>query len=162
MTLRFRFFLFAVAFTLPLAAWANPKPNEYHPIGFDQLASFDFNPPVLDREKPMEPQVAALTERIPFRVRRFDGMKVALTGFMLPTVVEDGLVKELILMKDQQGCCYSQMPAMNGWVTVRIPSGVYPAMDVPVVFYGTIKVGPVVQDGYLAAIYEIDAQYMRR
>ncbi len=139
-----------------------PKSNEFHPIGFDQLASFDYTSAEIDREKPIDPQVVALNERIPSRVRRFDGMKVSLTGFMLPTVIEGGLVKEFILMKDQQGCCYSQMPAMNGWVTVRIPSGVHEAMDVPVVVYGTIKIGPVVQEGYLAGIYEIDAVYMKR
>ncbi|GAB1489669.1 hypothetical protein MASR2M8_21220 [Opitutaceae bacterium] len=139
-----------------------PRTNEFHPIGFDQLAGFNFATPTIDNSKPIEPQVAAITERIPWSVRKFDGAKVVMSGYMLPVVVEDGLVRQFILMKDQQGCCYGTMPAMNEWVLVNIPSGVNAAMDETIFIYGTIKVGAQVEEGYLAGIYAIDGVYLKR
>ena len=85
----FRLFLLlglsALAFVGTQAA--QPRNNEFHPIGFDQLAGFDFGTPTLDRDRPIEPQAAALLERIPWSVRKFDGAKVVMSGFMLPVVV---------------------------------------------------------------------------
>jgi hypothetical protein len=160
----FRLFLLlglsALAFVGTQAA--QPRNNEFHPIGFDQLAGFDFGTPTLDRDRPIEPQAAALLERIPWSVRKFDGAKVVMSGFMLPVVVEDGLVREFLLMKDQQGCCYGLMPAMNEWVVVKIPAGVNSAMDETIFLYGTIKVGPQVTDGYLGGIYQIDGVFLKR
>jgi len=156
---------------LPLAAWlvlsalalrSAPRTNEYQPIGFDQLAAFAFATPEIDPQAPVEPQVAAIDEKIPWSVRKFDGMKVVITGFMLPVKVEDGLVREMLLMKDQSGCCYGQMPAMNEWIIVRIPSGVHAAMDQKIFLYGTIKVGTEVVDGYVSGIYHLDADHMKR
>lgn len=162
MTFRTLIALFASAVASFTAVAAAPRTNEYHPIGFDQLAGFKFANPTIDPERPVEPQVAALTERIPWSVRKFDGAKVVMSGYMLPVVVEGGLVREFLLMKDQQGCCYGMMPAMNEWVVVKIPSGVNPAMDETIFIYGTIKVGPQVNDGYLAGIYQIDGVYLKR
>ncbi len=162
MTFRLPLCLVAFALLALISSGAQPRTNEYHPIGFDQLAGFDFATPTLDREQPIEPQVAALLERIPWSVRKFDGAKVVMAGFMLPVVVEDGLVREFLLMKDQQGCCYGMMPAMNEWVVVKIPSGVNAAMDETIFIYGTIKVGPQVNDGYLAGIYQIDGVFLKR
>lgn len=162
MTLRFLLLLGVSLLASLGASAAQPRTNEFHPIGFDQLAGFDFATPTLDRERPIEPQVAALLERIPWSVRKFDGAKVVMSGYMLPVVVEDGLVREFILMKDQQGCCYGMMPAMNEWVVVKIPSGVNAAMDETIFIYGTIKVGPQVNDGYLAGIYQIDGVFLKR
>jgi hypothetical protein len=163
MTFRHVLTLSAFVFSALTALVAQqPKTNEFHPIGFDQLAGFNFATPTIDSEKPLDPQIAAITERIPWSVRKFDGAKVVMAGFMLPVVVEDGLVREFILMKDQQGCCYGTMPAMNEWVVVKIPSGVNPAMDETIFIYGTIKVGAQVTNGYLTGIYSIDGVYLKR
>lgn len=158
-----RLLLLAAWLALPvLAVRSEAQSNQYQPIGFDQLSAFVFATPEIDRQTPVEPQIAAIDGKIPWAVRKFDGMKVSITGFMLPVKVEDGLVREMLLMKDQSGCCYGQMPAMNEWVIVRIPAGVHAAMDQKVFLYGTLKVGTEVIDGYVSGIYHLDAEYMKR
>ena len=56
--------------------------------------------------------------------------KVAMEGFMVPTVVnEENMVKEFLLMPDQLSCCFGQAPEANGWVVARSEKGVDVAMD---------------------------------
>jgi len=40
---------------------------------------------------------------------------VAVTGFMLPTKMDKGLVTEFLLVKESMMCCYGVMPKINEW-----------------------------------------------
>ena len=86
--------------------------------------------------------------------------KIALKGYMLPLKVEDGKITELLILRDQSMCCYGAVPKINEWVSVRMPEGkgVKPVMDVPVTIFGTLKVGEVLENGYLVGIYEMDGE----
>ena len=98
-------------------------------------------------------------DQIPASVRKFNKKRVALEGFMLPLKVEDGLVTELLVMRDQSMCCFGSVPKINEWVSVRMTGkGVDPVMDEPVTLYGTLKVGEVRENGYLVGIYEMDGE----
>ena len=133
------------------------KIGEYTVVGFDRLASFAYEVP----DDPItEPKAKAIIEKnvIPKTVRVFDKKKVALKGYMLPLKVEDGKITELLILRDQSMCCYGAVPKINEWVSVRMPKGkgVKPVMDVPITIFGTLKVGEVLENGYLVGIYEMD------
>lgn len=145
---------------------ALPKPlgpvqkiGDYSLLGFDRLASFAYEVP----DDPItEPKAKAILEKnvIPESVKKFDKQKIALKGFMLPLKVEDGKITELLILRDQSMCCYGAVPKINEWVSVRMPKGrgVRPVMDVPVTIFGTLKVGEVLENGYLVGIYEMDGE----
>ncbi len=133
------------------------KIGEYTLVGFDRLASFAYEVP----DDPItEPKAKAIIDKnvIPKTVRIFDKQKVALKGYMLPLKVEDGKITELLILRDQSMCCYGAVPKINEWVSVRMPKGkgVKPIMDVPVTIFGILKVGEVLENGYLVGIYEMD------
>jgi hypothetical protein len=130
---------------LTAAQAADSKPIE---VGFDQLASFEFVAP------PDESKAPEAEKQIPAPVRELDAKKVAVTGFMLPVKMHEGLVTEFLLVKDPMMCCYGVMPKVNEWVVVKMNGkGVPPLMDVPITFEGTLKVGQLYEGGYLTGLY---------
>ena len=69
-------------------------------------------------------EFSAFASRVPRNVRNLSGKKVALEGFMVPTVVnEQNMVQEFLLMPDQLSCCFGQAPEANGWVVVVLTGG---------------------------------------
>ena len=135
------------------------KIGDYSLLGFDRLASFAYEVP----DDPItEPKAKEILEKneIPESVKKFDKQKIALKGYMLPLKVEDGKITELLILRDQSMCCYGAVPKINEWVSVRMPKGkgVRPVMDVPVTIFGTLKVGEVLENGYLVGIYEMDGE----
>ena len=135
------------------------KIGDYSLLGFDRLASFAYEVPDDPITEPKAKKILESNE-IPESIKKFDGQKVALKGFMLPLKVEDGLITELLILRDQSLCCYGAVPKINEWVSVRMPGnkGVKPIMDVPVTIFGTLKVGEVLENSYLVGIYEMDGE----
>ena len=131
--------------------------GDYSVISFDKLASFAYEVP----DDPItDPKAKAIIEKniIPKEVADFHKKKIALKGYMLPLKVEGGKITEMLIMRDQSMCCYGTVPKINEWVSVRMPmgKGVKPIMDVPITIFGTLKVGEVLENGYLVGIYELD------
>ena len=118
------------------------KVGDYSLLGFDRLASFAYEVP----DDPItEPKAKEILEKneIPDSVKKLDGK-----------------ITELLILRDQSMCCYGAVPKINEWVSVRMPKGkgVKPVMDVPVTIFGTLKVGEVLENGYLVGIYEMDGE----
>jgi len=131
-------------------------------VGFDKLSSFKYDVP--DDGAAASPGAKPASDpdtQIPESVKAFNGKRVALKGFMLPLKVEQGLVTELLIMRDQSMCCYGTVPRINEWVSVRMTSkGVKPVMDQAVTLQGTLKVGAIRENGYLVGIYQMDGEKM--
>jgi hypothetical protein len=71
----------------------------------------------------------------------------------------DGSVKEFLIMRSVQTCCYGATPEPTEWMVVRLgPKSpkVKSAMDVPLVFFGTLHVGEIYRTGQFAGIYELE------
>jgi len=148
--------------------------EEYAQVTFDQLASFEYEmPDEFGEAEPAEDNSetaeagADITpapktkekDQIPTSVRQFNNTRVALEGFMLPLKVEDSLVTEMLIMRDQSMCCFGSVPKINEWVSIRMTGkGVKPVMDEPVTIYGKLKVGEIRENGYLVGIYEMDGE----
>lgn len=126
-------------------------------VGFETLAGFAYptsNDP-LTADAPLSPSP------IPEHVRRLDGKKTAIKGFMLPMKLQNGLATELLLMRDQSMCCFGVMPEINEWVNVKMAGrGVKPVQDQPVTIFGTMQVGEIYEHGYLVSIYSLEGKGM--
>jgi len=134
--------------------------NGYLKLGFDRLSGFKFVPPDFDPAANPNVQPPTGNEQIPVIVKNWSGKKALITGFMQPTKLEKGKCTEFMLMASQMACCFGGVPNINDWVVVRMPSGVPVVMDVPISFYGTLKVGATFENGYLTGIYEMEGEKM--
>lgn len=156
--------LFVSAAAVPMqASLSAPIESEgsYLKLGFDKLGDFAFVAPNYDPAADTSAKPAATgEEQIPAVVKGWNGKKAMVTGFMLPVKMENGLVTEFLLMRDQQMCCFSVVPNMNEWVVVKMIKGVPPTLDVPVSFYGELKVGAQFENGYMTGIYELVGERM--
>lgn len=137
---------------------AGRKDGDYEVVGFDRLAAFAFNPPEYGPDGAAKP---AAPDQIPRSIKALDAQKVAVAGFMLPVKMEGGLVKEFLLVRDPMMCCYGIMPKVNEWIVVKMTGkGVQPLMDVPLTFYGRLRVGEMFENGYLTGIYLLEGERM--
>ena len=139
---------------------AEDAPDEidgYKVVGFAEISDFKFEVP---DEPASDPKAKAILEKneIPETVRALDKKKIAIKGYMLPLRVEEGLITEFLVLRDQSACCFGAVPRINEWISVRMPKGkgVKPVMDVPIYFFGKFKVGAVLENDYLVGIYEMD------
>jgi hypothetical protein len=134
--------------------------NGYLKLGFDRLGSYRFVPPPFDPAA--DPKVTPPTgeEQIPAEVKSWSGQKVMVTGYMMPVKMEKGLVTEFLVLKDPAMCCYGAVPNMNEWIVVRMKKGVLPLMDLPIAFFGQLKVGAMFENGYMSGIYFLEGDKM--
>jgi hypothetical protein len=149
-----------LAIAVLLIGWAQPlAAQDYEKVGFDRLAGFAFVPPPPDAG---DAEARAASERqIPDDIKALDGRRTLVTGYMLPIRLAGGRVTEFLLVKDASMCCFGVVPNLNEWVVVKMKgAGVAAVMDVPVSFYGELKVGPQFENGYLTAIYELTGERM--
>jgi hypothetical protein len=137
-----------------------PVENGYLKLSFDQLASYAFNPPAFDPSAAPETKPPTGEEQIPAIVKSWNGKKVVITGYMVPVKMEKKLVTEFLLMRNTMACCFGTVPNMNEWVVVRMRKGVPPMMDVPIAFFGQLKVGAMFESGYMTGLYELDGEKM--
>ena len=148
----------ATATSIPTKA---AKTGDYIEVGFDRLANFTFEVPEGVQPTNAVEKLSKSGEQIPAEVKAFDQKKVALKGFMLPLKVDDGVVTEMLIMKDQSMCCYGAVPRINDWVSVKMKKGgVKSIMDQPVTLYGKLHVGEMLENGYLVGLYELDGERM--
>lgn len=128
----------------------------YLKVGFDKLSAFNFIMPEEVTATNQPPK-----DQFPPAIKALDQKPIALMGFMLPLKVEQGLVTEMLLMKDQSMCCFGTTPKINEWVSVKMnEKGVKPIMDQPVTMFGKLHVGEMRENGYLVGIYQMDGVKM--
>jgi len=141
------------------AAGATAAEGEFVTVGFDKLSTFQYDVP--EEVGEVKADAPDPDKQIPPTVKELNGRRVSLKGFMLPLKVEQGLVTELLIMRDQSMCCYGTVPKINEWVSVKMTGkGVKPVMDQAVTMMGTLKVGAIRENGYLVGIYEMAGEKM--
>jgi hypothetical protein len=123
-------------------------------VSFANLASFSFEAPVPDA--PGTPEAAA---KIPETIRALHGKRIRIAGYMLPTKLEAGLVREFLVLRSSMLCCYGIVPSPTEWIVVKMAGkGVAPAMDVPLNFYGTLQVGEIYEEKTFVGLYAMTAE----
>jgi hypothetical protein len=141
----------------PLAALEGPLEtiSGYASIAYTQLAGFKFRPPP-QPHAPDQPPPDVLAQ-VPAAIRRLDGKKVVLTGFMLPLKLEKGLATEFFFLSSPTACCYGIMPEVNEWMFVKMRDEGLPAIqDVPMFLAGRLQVRARWDEGYLIGIYDLE------
>jgi hypothetical protein len=141
----------------PLAALDGPLETQsgYIKIAFSQLAGFTFNAP--PQPLPAGTSPPDVLAQVPASIRRLDGKKVVLTGFMLPTKLEGGFATEFFFLSSSQLCCYGVTPIVNEWISVKMKKeGLPPVQDVPMLLAGRLRVRAQWDDGLLSTIYELE------
>ena len=129
----------------------------YQSLSYSTLTQFSYE---IDWEADgVEFDFSRFAGRVPQSIRNLNGSKVALEGFMVPTVVdESNLVKEFLLMPDQLSCCFGQAPEANGWVVVRSEKGVGVFMDQVIRALGTLMVEERWDEEFFVGLYHLDCQ----
>jgi len=129
----------------------------YQTLRYSNLTQFSYE---IDWEADgVEFDFSRFAGRVPQSIRNLNGSKVALEGFMVPTVVdESNLVKEFLLMPDQLSCCFGQAPEANGWVVVRSEKGVGVFMDQVIRVLGTLTVEERWDEEFFVGLYHLDCE----
>lgn len=141
----------------PLAALDRPLETigGYSKISYGQLAGFKFRAPP-QPVAPDQPPPDVLAQ-VPTAIRRLDGRKVVLTGYLLPLKLENGLVTEFFFLSSPTACCYGVIPESNEWMHVKMRGeGLPPLQDVPLFLAGRLHVRARWEDGYLLGIYDLE------
>jgi len=95
---------------------------------------------------------------MPKDLKKLDGKKVMMVGFMLP-IDEVENIKEFLLVQSLWSCCYGQPPDINGIVRVVMPGKKRTDYFFdPLKIIGTFKVEATVLDGYCVDIYQIEVE----
>ncbi len=133
--------------------------SPYKAVGFKIIKDFTYE---IEWERDgMEFDFSAYCARVPSEVRKLSGSKVALEGFMVPTIVdENNKVKEFLLMPDQLSCCFGQAPEANGWVVVRSESGVEVTMDRVIRVLGALSVEERWDEEFFVGLYHLECDQM--
>jgi hypothetical protein len=120
--------------------------------GFDKLSAFPAT-------TVLEPHGLKFVGQIPDDIKSLNGKTVAIKGFMMPLLYQNGLVSDCLLLKNQSMCCYGVPPKVNEWVIVHMTGkGIKSIMDRPVTICGTLRVGEYLENGRLRALYRMDGE----
>jgi len=123
------------------------------PVSFKLLAGWTL-PDGIYKAKP-----GHVLQYIPQSVRKLDSMEICITGFMLPTAVQNRQVTAFMLLRNQNTCCFGIPPELFDVVevfTAKKPVGVL--MDTPVTVTGHFHVRERWQGTYLCTIYQMEAE----
>lgn len=134
--------------------------EEMFAVGFDKLAAFEYT--IVDAATgatPEEIEKAKQRDQVPDWIKIYQDKRIALTGYLMPLQIENGLAKKFIMMRDITTCCFGNVPNMNEYVIVTMKSGgVKPIQDVPVVLTGIFKIEEKYENGYVVALYQMDGE----
>jgi hypothetical protein len=140
------------------APLATPEARgDYIPTGFDKLAAFPIRVLFKMTNAVTFASTPILSGPIPDSIQSFDQKNIAMEGYMLPLKLEDGRVRDFLLMRSRMFCCFGKPLALNEWVTVHmVDKTVKSIMDQPITVYGRLHVGPIKENGQISAIYHLD------
>ena len=94
---------------------------------------------------------------LPASIKGYDGREIRIQGYMLPTKLEHGLVKDCLVLANQMGCCFGLEPRFCQFIAVHIDGpGTPDLMDQPLRFEGKLRVGDVFDHGVWVALYSMN------
>lgn len=91
-----------------------------------------------------------------------DGGKVRITGYMWPVSMAGGRVSQFILMRNQNGCCYGQIPSANEYLVATAGEPLPSLLDIPVTFEGTLRIAPVEIGGTVVELFRLEGARLVR
>lgn len=131
----------------------------YSPLSFKTLANYKYEVFIPeDGSRPEDLPPEAFKDQIPDSIKKLDKKKIAIRGFMVPTIVEVEGVRGFLLTRSRSLCCFGEMPEMNEWIEAELPEGKFTDFysDVVITVYGTIDVGEQRDGGVVLSLYRMD------
>jgi hypothetical protein len=135
--------------------------DDYTMLTFGQLAGYILRLPLqlLAPDVERDFVTATVWANIPPAVKRYNEQAVALTGYMLPTKMNEGKVVEFMLLPNTMACCFGKTPRINEIVQVRTTGkGFQHWNDIPIVVAGTFHVGAICNGTRVVGIYRLDCE----
>lgn len=124
-----------------------PKDGSPLVIAIKELGNFDY-----DSDK---------GGNIPEDVKKLNGCKIRLQGFMIPLDQADN-ISNFSLVPSLFACCFGQPPQIQHQIVVHTPKGkavgYYPD---EIVCEGTLRVDEKRDDGYIVSVFELDVQSVK-
>lgn len=134
--------------------------QEMFSLGFDKLSSFQYK--LVDAGTGATPEEIAehiKHDPVPAWVRKYDGQRVLLTGYLMPLQLEKGRAKKFVMMRDVTTCCYGAVPNMNDYLVVTMAGDpVEPVQDVPVELIGTFHVDHRYEGGFVVSLFTMTGE----
>lgn len=117
-----------------------PPPGQVAEMSIKELGNFDYDP-----EK----------GGLPDDVKHLSGIKIRLTGFMIPSGQADKVTK-FSLVPSLFSCCFGQPPQIQHTVSVVCPKGLSVSYSPdPIVVEGKLTVEEKKDDGYVVGIFQV-------
>lgn len=127
-------------------------------LSFELLAGFPYRVYEYYAEGVSGRPLLKSDDVIPEVIRRLDGRKVIVRGFVLPLRTRQGRVTEFLLLKDQGTCCFGAQAQINHFVRVNFRAGRTFESGQPYAVTGRLGVGETYVQGYLTGIYQLEAE----
>ena len=131
-------------------------------IGFDALSGYPMQLPdnLISNTNQAAWADTRVNAMIPAAIKAYDGKKVRIEGFMLPTTWgAKGKVTSFLLMRNQISCCYGGPSQVHEFVTIRVQGkGVKSEMESTVLVGGVLHVGAMRENGQLVGIYRLETE----
>lgn len=126
---------------------APPRPGEIREMTIQELGNFDYNPDASDP--------------IPADVRRLDGMRVRLRGFMI-SIDETEKISRFAFVPTLGSCCYGQPPALQHIIVVNCSKGHEVELHGEMmVLEGALQVKETKVEGYVVSLFQVSCDKLR-
>lgn len=136
---------------------ADPASQGVRKVSFSDLS---FSAPAGDTPDSTSPGYGPWA---PASVKALNDTRVRIDGFMLPTRVENGHVRECLIMANQMTCCYGKMPRFCDFIVARVDTpSVAVLQDQPLVFTGRLKVGDEFSSKIWVSFYSMQVESVGR
>jgi len=104
------------------------------------------------------PQIKGGRDPFPAEVRKLDGRKVIIEGFMVPVDFDKGKIQTFLLTRSMIGCCYADSPGITDIIKVQRADGKPAQFTQMARVTGTLEVGEEKDsEGYIESVYRIKA-----
>jgi hypothetical protein len=105
----------------------------------------------------MEPVTLDAPKHMPEWLRKLDGKRIRIRGFMSPTFEQTGL-RAFLMGRDNQACCFPGRAKIYDLFLVRMREGVTTDFidNRPFDIVGVFSIKPLVEDDTLYQLYQID------
>jgi hypothetical protein len=144
-----------------LAALVHTNAVGEYVMGLDILSSYPMQLPdnLVNNTNQAAWADAQVNAMIPASIKAFDGKKVRIEGYMLPTTLEKGKVTDFLLVASQISCCYGGPTQVHEFITVRVKgTAVKPNMDATIPVGGILRIGAIRENGQLVGVYRMEAE----
>lgn len=147
----------AVKKTANFGLLSAPQLENYDYVEFTKLTNFEYDVSLANGGNSFNEK--EFSKRVPSSVRALTGQRIAIDGFMIPTVFgENKTVKEFILMPDQSSRLLNYKPKSNGWIVVSSDQGLKPETNRLIRVIGSFNVEEKWDAEFFEGLYHLKLQ----